>query len=270
MKTHILTLSIFAGLASIGSAQGYFSDNFDSSSQLNYYGVDRRAPQSFTTGTFFGHTAAKLTVWDDSGETNSFYNFQGMQRYGDTAHSTGFQLPAIGSRLSMDIYVPSSWNGTTGGSNDKRGGDLWARFDDTTQTVGNDAYPTVGFYNEGDGNGLNIETFDTYTGAINVISLATANVQLDGWNNLAMEFDGTSLKSFVNGILVHTDSDSGWANVASLESGFIQGWRPSSWIGTNNTYDVVVDNFQAVPEPTSMAALGLGGLALLRKRRKNA
>ncbi len=191
-----------------------------------------------------------------------------MQRYGDTAHSTGFQLPAVGSRLSMDIYVPSSWNGTTLGSDDKRGGDLWARFDDTTQTVGNDAYPTIGLYNEGDGNGLNIETFDTYTGNISVYSLATGNVQLDGWNNLAMEFDGTSLKSYVNGVLVHSDNDAGWANVATLESGFIQGWRPLSWVGTTNSYDVVVDNFQAVPEPTSMAALGFGGLALLRKRRK--
>ena len=254
-------------MASVGNAQGYFSDDFSSASQLNYYGVDREAPQSFTTGTYFGHSAAKLTVWDDSGQTDPFYDFQGMQRYGNTAHTASFGLPQVGTRLSMDIYVPSSWNGTSLGSDDKRGGDLWARYDDSTQTVGNDAYPTLGFYNEGDGNGLNIETYDTFTGQVSVIGLGVANVQLDGWNNLAMEFDGTSLNSYVNGVLVHSDSNAGWANVVGLEAGFVQGWRPLSWVGSSNTYDVVIDNFQAVPEPTSMAALGLGGLALLRKRR---
>lgn len=43
-------------------------------------------------------------------------------------------------------------------------------------------------------------------------------------------------------------------------------------LGTVNTYstDLVLDDVsvQAVPEPTSMAALGLGALAMLRKRRK--
>jgi hypothetical protein len=269
MKINFITLTIFTGLASIGNAQGYFSDDFSSAGQLNNYGIDRESPQSYNTGTYFGHSALNMHVWDDSAQTNSFYDFQGLQRYGNSAHTTGFQLSAVGTRLSMDIYVPSSWNGTTSGSDDKRGGDLWARFDDTTQNVGNDAYPTVGFYNEGDGKGLAIETFDTFTGNISVTSLSTANVSLDGWNNLAMEFDGTSLNSYVNGILVHSDSDAGWANVASLEGAFVQGWRPLSWVGTTNNYDVTVDNLQAVPEPATFAVLGLGGLALIRRRRTN-
>ena len=268
---NLLTLSIFAGLASLSNAQGYFSDNFSSNSQLNYYGTDREAPQSVTTGTFFGKTAVKLTVWDDSAVTDPFYDFQGIQRYGDTAHTTGFGVQAAGSNISLDFYIPSSWNGTAGGTNDKRGGDLWARFDDTTMSVGNDAYPTVGFYNEGDGNGLGVETFDTYTGNINVFSLATlaglgAGINLDGWNNVAMSFDGTTLSSFVNGKLIHTDSDTGWGNVATLEGGFIQGWRPLSSINTNNTYDVIATNMAVVPEPASFAVLGLGAFALIRRR----
>lgn len=267
MKINFITLTIIAGLASVGNAQGYFNDDYSSPTQLNYYGIDRESPQSYNTGSYFGHSALNMHIWDDSAQTNSFYNFQGLQRYGDTAHTTGFQLAAIGTRLSMDIYVPSSWNGTTGGSNDKRGGDLWARYDDTTQTIGNDAYPTVGFYNEGDGNGLAIETFDTYTGNIGVYSLALGNVTLDAWNNVAMEFDGTSLNSYVNGILIHSDNDAGWANVTTLEGGFVQGWRPTSWIGTGNNYDVTVDNLQTVPEPASFAVLGIGGLALLRRRK---
>ena len=269
---NLFTLSIFAGLASLGNAQGYFSDNFSSNSQLNNYGTDRSAPQSVTTGTFFGKTAAKLTVYDNSAQTDPFFDFQGIVRYGNSTHTTGFGVQAAGSQISLDFYIPSSWNGTAGGSNDKRGGDLWARFDDITQPIGFDAYPTVGFYNEGDGNGLGVETFDTYTGNVTVFSLSTlaglgAGINLNGWNNVSMKFDGTTLKSFVNGKLIHSDSDPGWGNVASLEAGFIQGWRPISWLNTNNTYDVVATNMTVVPEPASFAVLGLGAFALIRRRR---
>ena len=209
-----------------------------------------------------------MHVWDDTLQINSFFDFQGLQRYGDTAHTTGFQLPAIGTRLSMDIFLPSSWNGTSGGSNDKRGGDLWARYDDTTiPDPGNDPYPTVGFYNEGDGLGLRIETYGGYSGIIDSINLAAGNVQLDAWNNLAMEFDGTSLKSYVNGNLIDIDGDPGYSNVATLEGAYVQGWRPISWLNTSNNYDVTVTNVQAVPEPATFAALGFGGLMMIRRRR---
>ena len=274
MKTNLITISIFAGLASLGNAQTLVHDDFSSSSQLDYYGTDRRAPQSVTTGTYFGKTAVDLHVFDESSAPDPFYDFQGIQRYADTAHTTGFGIPAGGSMLSLDFYIPSTWNGTTGGANDKRGGDLWARFHDTTSpSIGYDAYPTVGFYNEGDGKGLGVETFDTYTGNISVFSLSTlagigANVNLDGWNNVAMSFDGTKLNSYVNGVLIHSDNDPGWGNVVSLEAGFIQGWRPQSFLNTSNNYDVIATNMTAVPEPASIAALGLGGLILLRRRKK--
>jgi hypothetical protein len=42
--------------------------------------------------------------------------------------------------------------------------------------------------------------------------------------------------------------------------------------GTSDSYGSLIDNVsvQAVPEPTSMAALAMGGIALLRRRRKQA
>ena len=95
-----------------------------------------------------------------------------------------------------------------------------------------------------------------------------AIVNLDGWTNVAMSFDGTKLNSYVNGVLIHSDNDPGWGNVVSLEAGFIQGWRPQSFLNTSNNYDVIATNMTAVPEPASIAALGLGGLILLRRRKK--
>jgi hypothetical protein len=62
MKINFITLTIITGLASIGNAQGYFSDDFSSASQLDNYGVDRESPQSYNTGTYFGHSALNMHV----------------------------------------------------------------------------------------------------------------------------------------------------------------------------------------------------------------
>lgn len=40
------------------------------------------------------------------------------------------------------------------------------------------------------------------------------------------------------------------------------------WVGGERGQDLAVTSFEAVPEPASMAALGLGALGLLRRRRK--
>ncbi|MEI7577191.1 MAG: PEP-CTERM sorting domain-containing protein [Armatimonadota bacterium] len=271
MKFRSLAASALIGLPFIVNAQA-FSDDFSSAAQLSYYGPDRSAPQSAVTGTFFGKTALKMTIWDNPGVTDPFYNFQGLQRYADVAHTQGFGITAQNSNLSMDVYIPSSWNATTGGTADRRGGDLWARFDDVTQTVGNDAYPTLGFYNEGNGNGVGLEVFRPYTGNIEVFSLSAlttlgAAPQLNGWNNLRMRFVNNTVEHYLNNVLVYTDSDAGWNNVASLEGAFVQGWRSSAMIGSGSTYDVVATNLTAVPEPATMTALALGGLALLRRRK---
>ncbi len=271
MKLRFLALTAIACLPLAVNAQN-FLDDFSSASQLDYYGPDRSAPQSAVTGTYFGKTALNMTIWDNPTVTNSFYNFQGLQRYADVAHTTGFGITAEGSSLSMDIYIPSSWNATSGGTADRRGGDLWARFDDVNETIGNDAYPTLGFYNEGDGLGVGLEVFRPYTGNIEVFSLSTLSTlgaapQLDGWNSLKMKFINDSVEHYLNGVLVYTDTDAGWNNVATLDGAFIQGWRSTAMIGTGSTYDVVATNLSAVPEPASMTALAIGGLALMRRRK---
>jgi hypothetical protein len=82
-----------------------------------------------------------------------------------------------------------------------------------------------------------------------------------------MKFINDSVEHYLNGVLVYTDTDAGWNNVATLDGAYIQGWRSTAMIGTGSTYDVVATNLSAVPEPASMTALAIGGLALLRRRK---
>lgn len=50
----------------------------------------------------------------------------------------------------------------------------------------------------------------------------------------------------------------------------IAGWDtdPSLQFGTTGTYQIQITGLQAVPEPTTMVALGVGALALMRRRKK--
>jgi hypothetical protein len=275
LMKRISFLLLAGALSAIGSAQVVFQDNFSSASQLDYYGVDRAPAATWETTTFAGQTVAHIGLAQNATTpyNDPFYNFQGYVRYANTAQTTGFAAPAIAT-LSVDLYVPTAWNGAT----TKRGGDLWARIDDTTQTVGNDAYPTLGVYNYGDGAGAQVSIFTPYDGNIfdfNATALAgfgTA-INFDGWNNLKMVYKGTSgVDFFFNNTLIKTDNDPGYANTVSLDASFLQAWRPSSFITNPDLYDVYFDNHSLsvapVPEPTTMLACGVGVAALLRRRRK--
>jgi len=55
-----------------------------------------------------------------------------------------------------------------------------------------------------------------------------------------------------------------------MENAFLQGWRPSSMLGSGSSYDFYFDNLRAgpVPEPASLTVVGLGAAGLLRRRKK--
>ncbi|RYG29883.1 PEP-CTERM sorting domain-containing protein [bacterium] len=78
-------------------------------------------------------------------------------------------------------------------------------------------------------------------------------------------FGGESILYSTSIDLISEDGELHWAGFASnvaFSSVVVSGWEIPM--------DDLVISSQAVPEPASIAALGLGGLALLRRRRKSA
>ncbi len=85
---------------------------------------------------------------------------------------------------------------------------------------------------------------------------------LDAWNVIRVDIDLTAntQSTYINGALLSagtwtTDGDSA-LNLANVD------------LFANGTSNVYYDNMSLVPEPGSLAALTLGAIALLRRRRK--
>lgn len=163
---------------------------------------------------------------------------------------------------TMEAVV--NWNGTASTLNGLMG-----------QTGGNQIWlrESNGSFDYAIGSGDAVASF----GAID-ISAAVADSQ---FHNIALVYDGAGgeVRAYLDGVLLNTNTDADIGTLGTLLNG-TSDFRLGSYNGGSSEFNGIMDQFRvsdtaltpaeflAVPEPSSTALLGLGGLALILRRRK--
>ncbi len=209
--------------------------------------TDRYNPAGFTSPVnFMGDNRLKESISAADSELNRptpyntpFYNYQGRK----------YDLFANTTSVSVDMYVAADWTTTI-----PRGGSLWGTgVDNLSLTT---AYPIIEFASEG-GTGR-FRGWDNGSGWVDM-GLPTG-FAADQFYTMKIDLVGGNFVYSV-GDLTMTSSAFGSTSIANA---MLQGHNDLG----GETYDIYWDNLQAVPEPSSIAAVGLGVLAFARRRRK--
>ncbi|OJU65700.1 MAG: hypothetical protein BGO01_01965 [Armatimonadetes bacterium 55-13] len=243
-----------------------FLDTFDSIDPA--WTTDRYEPAGFTSANFDGDnrlkidiSAAESAMNRPSGQQGAFYNTQGRQR----ASAVGTQWEVAG-----DVYISTDM---LSGENLRRT-DLWTR--DNNPDENSAAYAIFGVIRNDASDAFN-PSASGITTRYRIWDADTANGWVDlgaavtgGWHHLSILSTGTAFEYRLDGGLVYTDSTYSASGFEDLRTTFVQAYNFGDSQFTAQNYSVYWDNISAqpVPEPATMAALGFGALALLRRRKK--
>lgn len=265
MRMKALAFGLAFGAIMSAQAAG-FTDTFDSINPA--WVTDRYEPNAFVSENFMGDNRLKIGIGQAQAFQNrpaafqsTFYNTQGRQ-----------QSAALNSpwEVKGDVFIGDDY---LSGENLRRT-DLWARDNNTDE---NDAVYAIFGVMRND----NADPFNPTAGGLNtrwrVWDADTANGWVDlaaavtgGWHNLAILATGTSYEYRLDGALVYTDLTGSEAGFEGLQTVFLEAYSFGDATHAGQSYSAYWDNVSAqpVPEPATMAALGLGALAMLRRRRK--
>jgi hypothetical protein len=211
-----------ASLCAGPAAAGLLDTNYPTGTTAGTWQVDRYAPAVFANGGTvagranvlnLGVTLADAMANRPSSHSGAFYNTQGR----------GMQMNLPGYAVAYgSLYIPATW-ANSAGPQDNRRTDLWAQASpasgsDSCPNSNCNLFPYIGFSNASPTDPLNAGTagrFRVWDTSVGVVDLSTP-VPYDQWSDLCIAFSGADLKSYINGALVHTQTDLSHSDVATL------------------------------------------------------
>ena len=192
-----------------------------------------------------GDNRLKQTISSADAQTvpNQFYNTQGRK----------YDLDAGTNSMSIDLFVSADW-----ATNNSRNAGFWGTAFDNMNTVS--GFPILEFASntDTDGSGGRFRAWDPVNGGWTSLGLPTG-FTYNTFNRLNISLVGANVVYSV-GDQSLTMNSGGSTTIGNV---ILQGHNSQA----GRDYDIYWDNFQAVPEPSTFAALGLGILAIARRRK---
>lgn len=212
-------------------------------------------------GTIQRVTSGTNSVTSSTGTGHAVVNGNGpFTRFG--GYSTSF---GGGYTASLDVYLDPTWSVGTGF-------DYSVAASRQTGSHLRDFIFHVGVTDVG----LLVNASNNTDGTVNPFKLKNENggdnftVTSAGWYTLEQDFYDNAGILAVDLTLYDDGGSELWSVTRSDPSDDIAttvGGNRYGWLVVNNVSNLAIDNTSLVPEPGSMALLGLGGVALLRRRR---